>query len=115
MAGNAFGPGAARPLELPFTAPGVAATGGATFSPDGRWIAYSSVESGQDQVYVRSFPDGQHKSQLSSDGGTEPRWRGDGQELYYLQARSYASPRRAPTFPSPSRPAAERPQNKTPA
>jgi hypothetical protein len=81
---SASGVGAGRPLELPFTAPGEASTGGATFSPDGRWIAYSSNESGQDQVFVRSFPGGQHKSQLSSAGGTEPRWRGDGQELYYL-------------------------------
>jgi serine/threonine protein kinase/Tol biopolymer transport system component len=81
---SASGVGAGRPFELPFTAPGVAATGGATFSPDGRWIAYSSNESGQDQVFVRSFPGGQHYSQLSSAGGTEPRWRGDGQELYYL-------------------------------
>jgi serine/threonine protein kinase/WD40 repeat protein len=84
LAVSASGVGATRPFELPFTAPGVGGTGGATFSPNGRWIAYSSAESGQDQVYVRSFPDGQHKSQLSSDGGTEPRWRGDGQELYYL-------------------------------
>jgi dipeptidyl aminopeptidase/acylaminoacyl peptidase len=81
---SASGVGAARPFELPFTAPGLGSAAGATFSPDGRWIAYSSAESGQDQVYVRSFPDGHHKSQLSSDGGSEPRWRGDGQELYYL-------------------------------
>jgi Tol biopolymer transport system component len=78
---SASGTGAGRPLELPFTAPG---GGGATFSPDGRWIAYSSNDSGQDQVFVRSFPGGQHTSQVSSAGGTEPRWRGDGQELYYL-------------------------------
>jgi serine/threonine protein kinase/Tol biopolymer transport system component len=81
---SASGVGAGRPLELRFTAPGTTSTGGATFSPDGRWIAYSSNESGQDQVFVRSFPGGQHKSQLSSAGGTEPQWRGDGQELYYL-------------------------------
>src|SRR5262249_2851799 len=69
--------GAGKPLELPFTA-----VGGATFSPDARWIAYGSNESGQDQVFVRSFPDGQHPIQISSAGGTEPRWRGDGQELF---------------------------------
>jgi serine/threonine protein kinase/Tol biopolymer transport system component len=71
--------GAGKPLKLPFTA-----EGGTTFSPDGRWIAYGSRKSGQDQVFVQSFPGGQHSSQISSDGGTEPRWRGDGQELYYL-------------------------------
>jgi serine/threonine protein kinase len=79
------GPTVSRALELPFLAPGEGmSVGGATFSPDGRWIAYSSNESGQDQVFIRSFPDGQHKSQISSTGGIEPRWRGDGKELFYL-------------------------------
>jgi WD40 repeat protein len=79
VAAPAPGASAGKPLKLPFTA-----RGGATFSPDGRWVAYGSQESGQDQVFVRSFPDGLHPSQISSLGGTEPRWRGDGQELYYL-------------------------------
>jgi serine/threonine protein kinase len=79
---SASGDRTGPPLE--FAAPGGSYNGGATFSPDGHWIAYTSTESGQDQVYVRSFPGGQHKSQLSSAGGTEPRWRGDGQELFYL-------------------------------
>jgi Tol biopolymer transport system component len=74
-----------RAVELPFTAPGAGTSaGGATFSPDRRWIAYSSNESGQDQVFIRSFPDGEHKLQISSTGGVEPRWRGDGKELFYL-------------------------------
>jgi serine/threonine protein kinase/Tol biopolymer transport system component len=84
FAASAAGIDAARPLELPFTAPGAGGTGAATFSPDGRWIAYSSNESGQDQVYLRAFPTGEHKTQVSSGGGTEPRWRGDARELYYL-------------------------------
>ena len=78
---------ASQPLELPFAAPGGGTSaGGATFSPDRRWIAYNSNESGQDQVFVRSFPDGQHLSQVSSTGGIGPRWRDDGQELYYLSS-----------------------------
>ena len=56
----------------------------ANISPDGRWVAYSSDESGQFQVYVQSFATGDRKEQVSADGGSEPRWRGDGGELYYL-------------------------------
>ncbi len=58
--------------------------GGARFSPDGRWIAYMSNESGQMQVYVRSFPGSERKLQVSMMGGSQPRWRRDGKELYYL-------------------------------
>jgi serine/threonine-protein kinase len=53
-------------------------------SPDGRWIAYFSDESGQDEVYVRPFPNvDQGKWQVSSDGGTEPLWIPDGRGLFY--------------------------------
>ena len=51
---------------------------------DGKWLAYGSNESGAWQVYVDSFPAGGGKKQISSHGGGEPRWRGDGKELYYL-------------------------------
>jgi Tol biopolymer transport system component len=57
-------------------------------SPDGRWLAYVSNESGPFEVYVRPFPDatgGQWV--ISNDGGHFPRWRADGGELYYLDAR----------------------------
>jgi eukaryotic-like serine/threonine-protein kinase len=54
------------------------------FSPDGRWVAYTSNESGKWEIYVTSFPEGRGKWQLSSDGGTQPRWRGDGRELFFL-------------------------------
>jgi Tol biopolymer transport system component len=54
-------------------------------SPDGRWIAYTSDESGSWEVYVRSFPEGGSKQVVSIGGGVEPRWRGDGGEIYYLQ------------------------------
>ena len=53
------------------------------FSPDGRWIAYMSTESGRTEVYVRSYPEAGQKRQVSFDGGVEPRWRADGRELFY--------------------------------
>jgi Tol biopolymer transport system component len=66
---------------------------GARFSPDGRWIAYASDDSGtrQSQVYVRSFVPGKPASgarwQVSTDGGFAPLWRGDGKELFYMSPR----------------------------
>jgi hypothetical protein len=54
------------------------------FSPDGRWIAYSSDESGRYEVYVRPFPPGAGKWKISISGGEFPRWRHDGKELFYL-------------------------------
>jgi serine/threonine protein kinase/Tol biopolymer transport system component len=53
------------------------------FSPDGGWIAYCSDESGRYEVYVESFPARGGKRQISYAGGSGPRWRGDGKELYY--------------------------------
>jgi len=53
-------------------------------SPDGRWLAYASNESGRPEVYFPSFPDAGVGVQVSTNGGPQPRWRGDGQELYYL-------------------------------
>jgi len=58
----------------------------AQFSPDGKWIAYSSNESGTWQVYVRSFPDRGGKWPVSTSGGVQPRWRRDGRELFYISA-----------------------------
>ena len=54
------------------------------FSPDGRWMAYVSNESGTDEVYVRPFPVSSGKWKISTAGGTEPRWRHDGKELFFL-------------------------------
>jgi eukaryotic-like serine/threonine-protein kinase len=54
------------------------------FSPDGRWVAYSSDESGRYEVYVQSFPTPGGKWQISTSGGAEPNWRRDGTELFYL-------------------------------
>jgi Tol biopolymer transport system component len=60
--------------------------GEARFSPDGKWVAYVSNESGRREVYVRSFAGGGQKWQVSAAGGFMPKWRGDGKELYYLSA-----------------------------
>lgn len=57
----------------------------AAFSPDGRWVAYSSTEGhGQAEVYVAAFPTPGEPRRVSADGGTQARWRKDGAELYYL-------------------------------
>jgi dipeptidyl aminopeptidase/acylaminoacyl peptidase len=61
---------------------------GAHFSPDGRWVAYASNESGSMEAYVTSFPSGNGKWQVSTGGGQEPRWRKDGRELFYLSRDS---------------------------
>ena len=53
------------------------------FSPDGRWLAYSSFEDGREEVFVRSFPDGQHVHRVSSGGGSEPVWARDGARLFF--------------------------------
>jgi len=58
--------------------------GYARVSPDGKWIAYRSDESGTDEIYVSSFPNVPGKLQVSVAGGSMPCWRGDGKELYYL-------------------------------
>jgi eukaryotic-like serine/threonine-protein kinase len=56
----------------------------AAFSPDGRWVAYTSTESGRPEVYVQPFPATGAKWQVSVSGGEQPRWRKDGKELFYL-------------------------------
>jgi serine/threonine-protein kinase len=53
------------------------------FSPDNRWIAYVSDDSGQDQVYLQSYPKPGPRQIVSNDGGTEPVWARDGREVYY--------------------------------
>jgi len=59
-----------------------------TISPDGRWVAYVSNESGADEVYVRPFPDASSGAvwQVSTEGGTEPMWAHSGRELFYKTA-----------------------------
>lgn len=55
----------------------------AAISPDGRWVAYASNESGRSEVYVQTFPDPTDRWQVSTSGGSEPAWRGDGRELFF--------------------------------
>jgi Tol biopolymer transport system component len=55
-------------------------------SPDSHWMAYTSDESGQRQVYVRNFPAGDQQWTISIAGGEQPRWRGDGKELFFVGA-----------------------------
>ena len=58
-------------------------------SPDGKWLAYVSSESGTPQIYITSFPEGNGKWQVSTgEYGSFPRWRSDGKELYYLTGTS---------------------------
>lgn len=59
---------------------------GGQVSPNGRWLSYASDESGRWEVYVTSFPSPEGKWQVSTGGGTQPRWRPDGKELFYLSA-----------------------------
>ena len=54
------------------------------FSPDGRWVAYVSNESGRNEIYVMPFSTPGGKWQISTAGGVQPRWRGDGKELFFL-------------------------------
>jgi dipeptidyl aminopeptidase/acylaminoacyl peptidase len=56
----------------------------AAFSPDGKWVAFSSTEGGQSEVYVSAFPPNGHHWRISADGGSQARWRRDGQEIFYL-------------------------------
>jgi hypothetical protein len=57
--------------------------GGPDFSPDGRWLAYASDESGRDEVYVQPYPGPGPRHQISAQGGTQPAWARNGRELFY--------------------------------
>ena len=57
---------------------------GGQFSPDGRWIAYASTESGRSEVYLQPFPGPGAKLPISVDGGAQVRWRADGRELFFI-------------------------------
>jgi len=58
----------------------------AQFSPDEKWVAYASNETGKWEIYVTSFPEARGRWQVSTGGGEQPRWRGDGKELFYLSS-----------------------------
>ena len=71
------------------------------FSPDGGWIAYTSDESGRDEVYVQAFPKSQQGPRIiSTHGGREPMWSPDGRELYYRRRNQLVAVavRTSPTF-----------------
>ena len=67
-----------------------AGEGGAAISPDGRWLAYVSNETGRDEVYVAPFPGMGGRWQVSEGGGREPAWSRDGRELFFRNARGDA-------------------------
>ncbi len=76
-----FGDDAPKPfLNTPFD------ENWATLSPDGKWMAYASDETGQYEVYVTQFPSGAGKWQISEGGASLPRWRHDGRELFYMSS-----------------------------
>ena len=81
-------------LETPFN------EGAPNISPDGRFIAYCSNESGENQVYVSSFPSGDGKWQVSTSGGCQPRWSPRGDEIFYVQYDTLmaAKVRSSPSF-----------------
>jgi dipeptidyl aminopeptidase/acylaminoacyl peptidase len=60
---------------------------GAQISPDGHWVAFFSDESGRNEVYITAFPTPGRQVRVSADGGSAPRWRNDGSELFF-QAKS---------------------------
>jgi len=57
---------------------------GGQLSPDTKWIAYESDESGRTEIYVRAFPDSDQKWRISSEGGVMAAWRSDGREIFYI-------------------------------
>ena len=57
---------------------------GLAVSPDGRWLAYSSTDSGREEVYVTHFPSGEGRWQVSQTGGTFPAWRADSKEIWFV-------------------------------
>jgi len=64
------------------------------FSPDSKWVAYQSNESGQFEIYVQPFPGPGGKLQISSNGGAQPRWNRNGKEIFYvsLDSKMMAAP-----------------------
>ncbi|HMF07559.1 MAG TPA: hypothetical protein VKJ00_00405, partial [Thermoanaerobaculia bacterium] len=77
-------PGPGKPMPY-VVAPGLQRHG--RFSPNSRWVAYTSDESGRQEIYVQAFPSAGGQWQVSSDGGDQANWRGDGRELFYLNSQ----------------------------
>ena len=72
----------------PYTTERAGAATQARFSPDGKWVVYESTETGRRQVCIQPFPATGVKVQVSTAGGIEPQWRGDGKELFYASAET---------------------------
>ena len=70
---------------------GPSAKSGGALSPDGRWLAYQSNETGRDEVYVLPFPRGGKAEPISKNGGIDPVWRGDGRELFFIASNATAN------------------------
>jgi serine/threonine-protein kinase len=83
-------------LAVPIGPPG-ASTSGAVFSPDGQWLAYQSDESGRPEVYVIPLAEPGSAQQVSREGGTQPRWSRDDEELFFRQDARLMSARRVST------------------
>jgi serine/threonine-protein kinase len=64
----------------------------AQISPDGRWVAYNSDESGRAEVYVTTYPELGSKTKISTEGGRHPQWSPNGRELYYLEDGTVDNP-----------------------
>ena len=70
-------------------------------SPDGQWVAYTSNESGTNEVYVRPFPEaGGGRWQVSNGGGSQPVWSPDGRELFFLDGQTRMVAARVQTRPT---------------
>ena len=98
--GRAERPGRGRPRDRDAPAGSArarGATGTASLSPDGRWLLFESDETGRPEIYVTPFPGPGRTFPVSTDGGRNPDWRGDGREVVYgaLDGRVLA----APAFP----------------
>jgi len=74
-------------------------------SPDGRWLLYTSDETGRPEVFIESFPPGRSRSQVSRDGGTEPLWAPNGREVFFRQLNTLMAATIA-DGPPPAKPAA---------
>jgi serine/threonine-protein kinase len=88
---------AADGLDSIPVAAGPASESNPDFSPDGKWVAYQSDESGRSEIFVTSFPDPTVKRQISTDGGRTPRWDPSGGTLYYFQGETLMAVRVSPT------------------
>jgi Tol biopolymer transport system component len=77
-------------------------------SPNGRFLVYVSNESGRNEVYIQSFPEGGGREQVSVDGGLGPRWRGDGKEIFYVENSETLMAVRVSTSPTLTLAAPER-------